>query len=267
MDGANMNALVGLARPGDIGSDVSPSQPAQDLLHPAWRRRSRHGPDRRQGAPRALPARPPVVRTGGDGAVVGGAVRLGLASCRSPGPTACMMGGDGLTQATEGRDPQRQLHRRAAARRTIPCSTRRRRPRRARMHPRHCAAQGTRRRHGRRRRQAADRLRLPCADHELAGGRHADDRADRDRAQGRARPLLRRDARASRRSRARSRQGRLDRRTTRCKHAPHTVEDLVGDWNRPYTPRGGLLPAAARSASTSTGRRSTASTTPMATGT
>ena len=36
-----------------------PHEPAQDLLHPARRRRPRHGPDRRQGAPRPLPARPP----------------------------------------------------------------------------------------------------------------------------------------------------------------------------------------------------------------
>ena len=36
-----------------------PPQPAQDLLHPARRRRPGHGPDRRRGAPRALPARPP----------------------------------------------------------------------------------------------------------------------------------------------------------------------------------------------------------------
>ena len=52
----------------------------------------------------------------------------------------------------------------------------------------------TRRRHRRRRRQAADRLRLPRPDHELAGGRHADDRADGIGDQGRARPLLRGDA-------------------------------------------------------------------------
>ena len=35
-----------------------PSQPAQDVLHSAWRRRTGHGPDRRQGASRAVSARP-----------------------------------------------------------------------------------------------------------------------------------------------------------------------------------------------------------------
>ena len=36
-----------------------PPQPAQDLLHPARRRRPRHGPHRRGRAPRAVPAGPP----------------------------------------------------------------------------------------------------------------------------------------------------------------------------------------------------------------
>jgi glycine dehydrogenase len=44
LDGANMNAMVGLSRPGDIGS--------------ARRRRSRHGSDRRESASGAIPAWP-----------------------------------------------------------------------------------------------------------------------------------------------------------------------------------------------------------------
>ncbi len=39
-----------------------PPEPAQDLLHPARRRRPGHGADRRRGAPGALPARPPAGR-------------------------------------------------------------------------------------------------------------------------------------------------------------------------------------------------------------
>ena len=35
-----------------------PHEPAQDVLHSAWRRRTGHRPDRRQGASGALPARP-----------------------------------------------------------------------------------------------------------------------------------------------------------------------------------------------------------------
>ena len=68
LDGANLNAQVGLSRPGDYGADVSPPQFAQDVLHPAWRRRPRHGPDRRQGASRTAPAR---------------AIPQGTAACRS----------------------------------------------------------------------------------------------------------------------------------------------------------------------------------------
>ncbi len=37
-DGANLNALLGIVRPGDLGFDVMHYQPAQDLLHPARRR-------------------------------------------------------------------------------------------------------------------------------------------------------------------------------------------------------------------------------------
>ena len=45
------------------------------------------------------------------------------------------------------------------------------------------------RRHRRRRGQAADRLRLPRADDVVPGGRHADDRADRERGPRRAGPV------------------------------------------------------------------------------
>jgi glycine dehydrogenase len=62
IDGANMNALVGVAAPGAFGGDVSPPEPAQDLLHPARRRRSWRRPDRRGRAPGALPAEPALDR-------------------------------------------------------------------------------------------------------------------------------------------------------------------------------------------------------------
>ena len=61
-------------------------------------------------------------------------------------------------------------------------------------------------------------------------------------------------------------EGRMDRENNPLKRSPHTVEDLVGDWDRPTAAR---PPATrpARSASTNTGRLSTASTTPGATAT
>ncbi len=57
MDGANFNALLGVVRPGDLGVDVHAPQPAQNLLHPPWRRRPRFGPGRggRQAAAPACP--------------------------------------------------------------------------------------------------------------------------------------------------------------------------------------------------------------------
>ncbi len=85
-----------------------PSQPAQDLLHPAWRRRPGHGPDRGQGASGPLPARP----CGGAGvnpaaAGDGTAAQVSAAPWGSPSilPISwayiAMMGGAGLTRATE----------------------------------------------------------------------------------------------------------------------------------------------------------------------
>ena len=56
MDGANMNAQVGLCRPGDFGADVCHLNLAQDFLHSARWRRPRRGPDRRGAASRSVPA-------------------------------------------------------------------------------------------------------------------------------------------------------------------------------------------------------------------
>ena len=62
-DGANLNAVMGLSRPGDMGFRHRPLQPAQ-VVHPAPRRRRPGiGPDRRVRADRPVPAaaggRPP----------------------------------------------------------------------------------------------------------------------------------------------------------------------------------------------------------------
>ena len=116
LDGANLNAQVGLSRPGDYGADVSPSQSAQDVLHPAWRRRPGHGADRRQGASRALscPAIPqPTARAASGRAGVGGAVRLGV----DPDDLLHLHPDDGRRRPDarhRDRDPQRQLHRKPA---------------------------------------------------------------------------------------------------------------------------------------------------------
>ena len=58
LDGANLNAQVGLGAARRLRRRCQPPQSAQDLLHPAWRRRPRHGTDRREGASGAVPAGP-----------------------------------------------------------------------------------------------------------------------------------------------------------------------------------------------------------------
>ena len=40
-------------------------------------------------------------------------------------------------------------------------------------------------------------------------------------------------------------QGQIDPETNPLKHAPHTVEDLVGDWIRPYSREQGCYPTGA----------------------
>ena len=56
--------------------------------------------------------------------------------------------------------------------------------------------------------------------------------------------------------------GEVDAENNPLKRAPHTVEDLVGDWDRPYSREVGCYPAGL-SVSTNIGRRLTGSTTPM----
>ncbi len=59
VDGANLNALVGLAKLGPLRRRRLPPEPAQDLLHPARRRRPRRRPRGSTVAPGAVPAQPP----------------------------------------------------------------------------------------------------------------------------------------------------------------------------------------------------------------
>ena len=56
VDGANLNALVGVARPGCVRRRRQPFEPAQDVLHPARRRRPGCRPDRRPGPSRRVPS-------------------------------------------------------------------------------------------------------------------------------------------------------------------------------------------------------------------
>src|SRR5947199_81159 len=128
MDGANMNAQVGLCRPADMGADVCHLN-----LHKTF-----------------------CIPHGGGGPAAGFPLR-------------------------------RPVHLRH-------------RPRGPRMHHRHATLQAVGRDRGRRHREADHRLRLPPADGVVPGRRDPHDRANRERVQGGARPLLRRAHRDSRRN-------------------------------------------------------------------
>ena len=204
VDGANLNALVGLAAPGALRRRRLAPQPAQDVLHPARRRRARASGRSRCKAHLApfLPGHrylPPRARRR----------RRSARSRPRPYGSAsilpiswmyiAMMGGEGLARATESAIlAANYIAKRLDA--ALPGAVRGAgRARRARVHPRPAAAEGDVGHRGRGRRQAPDRLRLPRADDELPGRGHADGRADRERIEGRARPLHRRDDRDPRR--------------------------------------------------------------------
>ena len=160
-----------------------PPQPAQDVLHPPRRRRPRGRPGRRPRPPRArsCPAHPLARRRRGGRARCRRRRSGRPASSPSRGSTSRSWARAGLRAATVGAI----LNANYVARRLDPhfpvlytgaggcvaheCILD--------LRPHH---QGHRRdRRGRR--QAADRLRLPCPDAQLPGGRHADGRADRER--------------------------------------------------------------------------------------
>ena len=121
-----------------------PPQPAQDLLHPARRRRSGHGTDLRRRAPGALPADPPGGGGGrrqGDRAGGGGAVGQRL----DPHHPLGLHRHDGQSRAHRGQqagDPQRQLHGQPPGGALRGALHRRDRPRGARVHPRPAPVQG-----------------------------------------------------------------------------------------------------------------------------
>src|SRR6059036_3580994 len=166
MDGANMNAQVGLCRPADFGADVCHLNLHKTFAIP-------HG----GGTPHALPAGPPrgaaapgaALRHGVGGAVgqrVGAACLLGLH--RPTGPR-------GTRAGHEDRDPQRQLCR-APAGAALPAALQRPpRARGARVHHRLPPVQAIRRHRGGGHRQADHRLRLPPAHGVVPGARHVDD--------------------------------------------------------------------------------------------
>ena len=264
VDGANLNALVGLAQPGQVRRRREPPQPAQDVLHPPRRRRPGRRPGRGARPPRAVPAEPPARRP-----------RPGPAT--GPGPIAAapwgsagilpipwayirMMGGDGLRRATE----VAILNANYVAQRLGP------------HYPVLYTGRGglvahecivdlrpitkDDRRDRRRRRQAAHRLRLPRADDvfPVAGTlmiepTESEDLAELDRFCDAMIAIRAEIDDAARRC---------------CATRPHTAAMLLRDeWEQPYTREEAAYPVAGAAGWRSTGRRSAASTAATATAT
>ena len=173
MDGANLNALLGKVRPGDIGRRRHAHQPAQDVHHAARRRRP--GLGRRSASARQLepflPA-PTVVKHGRQVSRSTTTARKSIGRLRAFFGNFGMfvraytyireMGGDGPHAGDGARGAQRQLRARARSRDVYPLAVRQAVDARGRLH-RQEAQEGDRRADARRR-QAADRLRLPPAD-------------------------------------------------------------------------------------------------------
>ena len=263
-------------RAGRVRRRRQPPEPAQDLLHPARRRRPRRRAGVRGRGPRALPARAPRPAAGREQPV-------GAVSAAPLGNAGVLPISLDVLPHDGRRRPERTPPR---PRSSSPTTSAARLADHYDIHysgnvagikgggvAHECILdlrplKDTQRRQRRGRRQAPDRLRLPRADAELPGRRHADGRAHRERAAGRARPLLRRDDRHPRGDpRASSAAtGRSD--DNPLKHAPHTAGVAAeGRLAACLHARAGRLSARRRCSARSTGRRWAASTTSTATAT
>ena len=198
LDGANLNALLGYANPGEFGGDVSHLNLHKTFCIPHGGGGPGVGSGGRARAPGAVPPEPWHAPRGRQAhrhrPDQRSAVRLG----RDPADLVGLRAVDGCRGAHPGdrRGSARGELRRGAAAGPLPGALpRSQRPGRARVHPRPARTDEVEWGQRRRRRQAADRLRLPRADDELPGGRHVDGRADRERGPGRAGPVLRGDDR------------------------------------------------------------------------
>ena len=233
MDGANMNAQVGLCRPADIGADVCHLNLHKTFCIPHGGGGPGVGPiGVAEHLVEFLPGHP-VVNLGGENPI--GAVAAAPWGSAGILPISwmyiAMMGADGLTEATRVRHPQRELHRQAAGK-LFPDTLPQQRPRCARVHPRFAPVQE---RHRRGRGEAADGLWFSRADDFVARPRHDDGRADRERIESGTGPFLRRDDCHSRRNqRDRIRQGGPAKQPAQ-KCAAHGGHGCGDNWNRPYS--------------------------------
>jgi glycine dehydrogenase len=237
MDGANLNAQVGLTSPGLIGADVCHMNLHKTFAIPHGGGGPGMGPIAVAKHLAPFLPRHPLARVGGaKGVPAVSAAPWGSASILliSYGYLR-MLGGHGMTEATRMAilnanyikarlQDHYEVHYVGIARSG-----------RARDDLRPAPAEGAvgHRRDGRG--EAADGLRVPRAHRVVAGARHDDDRAHRERAEGGTGPVLRRHDRHPRRDpgRDRRRPGPLD---NPLKHAPHTAQAVCADrWPHAYS--------------------------------
>ena len=241
MDGANLNALVGLARPGDFGSDVSHLNLHKTFCIPHGGGGPGMGPIGVKA--HLIPHLPGHPATGGEGAV--SAAPYGSAGILPISWAYCLaMGGEGLTQATrvailsanyiaarlsgaydvlyKGKDGRvaheciidiRPLTKASGvtvddvAKRLIDCG----------FH--------------------APTMSWPVAGTLMIEPTESETKAEIDRFCD-AMLAIREEARAIER-------GEMDRENNPLKRAPHTVQDLIGDWDRPYSREAACFPPGA----------------------
>ena len=238
LDGANLNALVGLARPGDIGADVSHLNLHKTFCIPHGGGGPGMGPIGVKA--HLIPFLPSDPRSGEEGAV--SAAAYGSASILPISWSYClMMGGRGLTQATrvailnanyiasrlKGAYPilyagargrvahecivdVRPFQKSAGisvddiAKRLIDCG----------FHP--------------------PTMSWPVAGTLMIEPTESETKGEIDRFCD-AMLAIREEIRAIE-------EGRADRQDNPLKNAPHTVQDLVGSWERPYAREAGCFP-------------------------
>ncbi|MCP8893527.1 aminomethyl-transferring glycine dehydrogenase [Shinella daejeonensis] len=244
LDGANMNAMVGLARPGDIGSDVSHLNLHKTFCIPHGGGGPGMGPIgvKAHLAP-YLPGHPEVSDLGGAGAV--SAAPFGSTSILPISWSYClMMGGEGLTQATKVAilSANYIAARLKGAYDVLYASARGRVAHECIIDTRPLVESA-----GVTVDDIAKRL-IDCGFHAptmswpVAGTlmvepTESETKAEIDRFCD-AMLAIREEARAIE-------EGRMDRENNPLKNAPHTVEDLVGEWDRPYSREQACFPPGA----------------------
>ncbi len=242
LDGANMNAMVGLARPGDIGSDVSHLNLHKTFCIPHGGGGPGMGPI---GVKAHLaPYLPGHVATDGRSGAVS-AAPYGSPSILPISWSYClMMGGEGLTQATKVAilNANYIAARLKGAYDVLYKSERGRVAHECIIDTRPLADTS-----GTTVDDIAKRL-IDCGFHAptmswpVAGTlmiepTESETKAEIDRFCD-AMLAIREEARAVE-------DGRMDRNDNPLKNAPHTVEDLVGEWNRPYSREQACFPPGA----------------------